>query len=222
MKRLSYYMTILFYITIISCNDKHTVKKTVENSKKQFMVDIPDRIKNNTIQLSKIMELDSLMGLSSLVNGFNKRQVRIWIYNSSKPLQQTIQIVQDSSQWSINLIEAQLVIDSLGNLVAVNQKIYPKMPRSGWLKFYEQLEAVGLETLPDYSYLLTDTTENGKRRYNISTNPNTITIELSDLKQYRFFQYPSFELNKDKFEELRNLEKFFSYLEDDLAIIINR
>jgi hypothetical protein len=200
MKRIA--IIIFFGIAICSCNSKSSNKQSDLNAKNNFgdsiIRDIPKWIQEDTFYRRRSVELNQHLGLTSIENGFDKYQVRIWFAYNDKDTQQTVLLKNYDSKWTAEFYYVVLHNDKNGELKYIDKSVQTKIPKSGWQLFIDSLFATGIDTLHDYHQI---------PDYFGAMDANTITIEIAKPKLYRFYQYSDFDANKRRFTDPAKLEK---------------
>jgi len=195
---------------IFSCNSKGGLKTKEINLPKNpadsFVKDIPKWIQESEIYQLRNANLLEKLGLSSLQDGFDGTQIRIWIEHDLPDTQQGIIFTEHNSKWEGEFYYFKVHNDSKGELKSVDKRVERKNPKSGWKIFIDSLMATDIEKLPDHALI---------PGYRLVTDPLTITVEIATPKLYRFYQYPALQANVDKFPDAGKLEKALQLIEKE-------
>src|SRR5690606_1241434 len=151
---------------IISCNSNLENAFHFSVPKNKFEKDLPpnynESLKMNTEKLAKI---------SSIENGFNDFQIRIWLGYVFNDTTQLIVLKKKNGKWDgefNNLIyQYNNSYDSLYDIKRFASKVTPV---SGWKRFINKLSETEFITLPDYSTI---------PGYELPTDASGITVEIA-------------------------------------------
>jgi hypothetical protein len=170
--------------------------------------DIPKDIKGNPKGFyQKKKEIEKMIGLDPLENGFDSMQIRIWYGVALKDKLQLLIMKKSDSKWSAKFYSLELNYDKNRNtLVSVSSNVESKEPISGWSNLADSLYNLNILTLPDSQSI------NG---YGNCNDGDGVTIETATIKSYRIYNYPCF-LNQDGIEQAKKIELIMELIEKEL------
>jgi hypothetical protein len=183
--------------------ESHVENKLIDSVVKY----IPKDIKGNPkgFYLKKI-EMEKMMGLETLENGFDSMQIRIWYGVALMDKLQLLIMKKSESKWSAKFYTLGLNYDkNRKSLVSVTKSSEAKQPASGLGKLIDSLFKLDILTLPDSQSI------NG---YGDCNDGNGVTIETSSVNNYRIYNYPCFN-NQDGILQAKKIKQIMDLIEKE-------
>ncbi len=206
-------ITILYCSFAVSCNDQ----KSSSSENQTFVRDIPTyksgKVIGDTTYLFKAIRQDSeKLNLSSLKNGFDSLEIRIWLGHSMALKRHIVIIQRTNNGWLGQLVTFALPFKEQNIVGFVEKKSVT--PKSGWEKFIKKVELSKLTRLRDEDDLV---------GYNgCGTDGQPYYFEMATNNQYRFYSYCNVEDNLHNFYEARYVDELCKYLEDEFNFEFTR
>lgn len=140
------------------------------------------------------------LGLTSLENGSQDFVMRIW-EDIEFPFGRVVDIEHTNGTWNGEIIEYITQRSMSGEKIALPQ------PKSGWVKFLNELLDLDILMLPDYKML---------PNYDVPSDEIFVTVEIAKKNYYRSYEYPNpyrhknYETANKMVEILQLIKKEFS------------
>jgi hypothetical protein len=180
-------------------------------SKKQkedtVIKDIPfDSTGNFLYYYSKKKELESKMDLSSMENGVDSIEIRIWYGIAFSDSLNLVVLKENKFGWKADVFFLKYDYSkSRDSIISVSSKKQAKTPKSGWASFTKELFNLEILSLIDCSKI---------KEYGDCTDGYGITIEVATADKYRIYQYTCFR-GHDKVWQTKNIENAMSLISNE-------
>lgn len=204
---------ILIYsvLSLCFCKGQTSNKPWAEgqdNIKDTVIKDIPpDKLEQSYQQIKS--NIERKLNLGKLEEGFDGLQIRLWYGYAFKDKEQLIILKERNSSWSAELHTITFQFsDKYDSVLSITKETIDKNPKSGWKNFMAQLIGLDILTLPDYQKI---------PNYNLSTDPDGITIEIATAGSYRIYTYPEPSYYKKHFLEAEKIVKIMDLIEDEFS-----
>jgi hypothetical protein len=202
-------ISIPIFVTLISCNDQKNTTTTVDGMNDSIAKDIP--IGKNGKIVSRYLLKDSTerkAGFTSLENGFDSLQIRIWYGYTLSNKEQVIILKNTNSNWSAELYTLTSYYDTAKNAItSVTKSVQHGYPVSGWKAFIKKLLALKILTLPDYEQI---------PDYHLGTDACGVTVQIATSNKYRIYSYAEPMNHIDDAWQAKNMEQIMELIEDEL------
>lgn len=154
-------------------------------------------------------EVESKLGLSSIEDGFDGLQIRIWKGFANPDSLKLIIFSKSDDGWSARFYTLVLHYNnSFDSIKDVTRNIKIKEPRSGWNIFIDSLLKLKILELPDYSEVPS---------YTLSMDSEAIRVEVAADKKYRFYSYLDIESQNEVISEATNMRKILELIEEEFG-----
>ena len=201
---------IFILLSCIFCSCKTQPKNQVtEKSSETVVIDIPHDLKGRPLwYYQKKGKMEKMVGLSSLENGFDSLQIRIWYGVALRDKLQLLLLKKSNAKWSAELDSLVLYYDkNHDSLVSVTKHTEIKQPLSGWEKFIDSLYKSGILVLPD---------ANAIKDYEYCQDGDGVTVEIAMQRKYRIYNYPCFN-SQIGISEAKKVELIIQLLEKEFS-----
>jgi len=196
---------VSFYSCHSSVEDELTRYRN-SNKSDTLASDIPKNMSSTSYSSMK-KNIERMVGLSSIENGFEDFQIRIWSSVASDDSEQLIGLTNKSSMWTAELYNLKFVYNkNYDSIISINKQGGIKEPKSSWKYVINNLVRLKILKLPDYSTF---------PNYYVSTDANGATVEISSKNKYRTYSYPNIILYKNKIAEVKNMDDILMFLQDE-------
>jgi hypothetical protein len=179
---------ILFHVFMLSCNA--ALKDPFESNKPHFnidtlIVDIPLYFQQPSFKKIHI-GLEKGLGLSSLIEGIDGEEIRIWYTHDKTDTIQMILLKNINSKWSAKLFTIIFNISNAGDsLLSLRTTAVEKVPKFGWKSLIDTLFQLNIDNLSDYTKL---------SGYKLNMGGDGVLVEFADTNRYRVYGYPEVSL----------------------------
>jgi hypothetical protein len=200
----------LFALAISSCKEKKKNESNITNVSSDTVIrHIPEWFKTSTLIRGRVADGNKALNLSTLQNGFDGTQIRIWIECNIQDTQHTIIITNYKAKWEATFYYYKLYKNEDGSFKFLKSRAENRVPKSGWEVFTKDLLVTGIENLPDYEKMYP--------KYNPPTDASAVTVEIGNNKEYRLYQYPELGMNKEIKEGPAKLEQALLLIEREFG-----
>ena len=185
--RISFILT--FFILLSGCQSKRHSKptrKTVVQDIWPVKLDVPDWWHQISELEEEDKEYNKILKTPSILRGFDSLAVRVW-FTCVPDSGDMINITYDKQSWMATLYRFKAKQGENGRTESLRFRSQIMQPKSGWNMFVSKLFSTGILELKDYTAF--------EKAYGGSTNPSTVSVEVSTTSLYRFYQYPSLQSN---------------------------
>jgi hypothetical protein len=182
---------------LMRCEEKHSLS---------FVQDIPDNL--NTSSYNKIKkDFITQMKIDQIDSGYNGIQIRIIIQYAQSDTGHLLIFQNNSGNWTANFFEYYYVRSNESkSKIAKRELPILRKPKSGWMSFTKEINALGIMDLPDYSKI---------PDYYLPTDASSIVIEIATKKTYRIYSYPTISLYSNKIKEVDNVGSILLCIEKE-------
>jgi hypothetical protein len=204
MGRTTNFLLGFLMIALLSC--KGQIKHSIS-----FTEYLPDFKNGKSDKLIGLKTSRDSLKLDTLENGYDSIQIRLWVTYTRKDTFQIFSIKNFHNKWSSEYCEAVLHYsqdhDSLLYYSKTEKHLYPK---SDWQPVIDSLLKLNILTLPDCTKI---------KAYDFPFDGgNSVTIEISTIKQYRLYMYQLRSYYRNKYKEAENVDDILKLLSNEFGI----
>lgn len=185
-------------------NSKETEFKGTQND--TVIRDIPEWYSNSSFTKKIDARLSTLLKLEPLQNGFDSLQIRIWVDCRNKASSLII-LERKKDQWDAIFYSFKISYKEKLDVELYDFSSESKSPKSGWVRFSENLMKTGIIDLPDHMKF--------SPKYNIPNDANRVLVEIGLLRKYRLYEYPELGLNSNIAEGPEKLQQALKLIESE-------
>lgn len=198
----------------ISCNNNSPIKRIerdIEPKLKNSMVkDVPLRMSTPTIHLHFHQNWVRILGITTLENGIEGFQLRIW-EDLEKLNGRLIIIEHINKTWSAKEClykyeakDEESLLDSISGKITILKK-----PKSGWKFFLNKLLDLKILTLLDYESI---------PDYDIASDEKGIKVEIGYKNYYRYYDLPSANHRKVNISEAKMIVQILDLIKKNFPV----
>lgn len=214
MKLSSFSFTGILLLLFASCsgfnkNEKETRTESVTKVD-TFIREIPAY--RNTPSMKQLKtNIESLLKIPSLENGFDSLEIRIWYAYALRDKEQLVIIKHTDTSWSAELNTLTFHYSKNNDsILSISKQSISKYPKSGWNSFLLNLNKLDFYTLPDYKQI---------QNYDTGTDSDAITIEFATKNKYRIYTYIQPSMYTTKFKEAVQIECIMELIEREFEFL---
>jgi hypothetical protein len=195
-----------------SC-DSHrvtNVSDVKEKSADTVIKEIPkDRNGNPRSYYRNKPQVEKLLGLSSIENGFDSLQIRLWYGYAFNDSSQLAVLTNSKGKWSGQFFTLVYHLSELGDSIkSITQKAEFREPKSGWTELKQKLLQLKVLSLPDYHTI---------PEYDQVADGDAVIVEVSSKKVYRIYSYQEPRMFQNKFWQAANMERILELIEKEFG-----
>lgn len=200
-------------ISIMSCRDssmKRIDKLLLKYQSDSIYRDIPNRLKEPTVEkdLDEVREV--MLGLLSLKNGSTDFQIRIWqdfIGTSGR----VVILIHKNRAWSAEAYNYRYLhkADRFSSDSIAGQKIQLRTPKLGWRNFINSLLDYQILTLPDFSSI--------KSMYAAADEPS-VKVEFSNKNLYRCYELLNPYSRQNESSDCKQMTKILDLVNEEFDL----
>ena len=212
MKRSLVFPGLLIAIFFADCSSKKqpVFKNAFVDTLKGFKKDIPINKYGQYVSFYREdKEMQKLLGLDSLEDGFNALQIRVW-YNLFGKERRMVEITNKDSVWSAAVYIFRGRTEN-GTTAIASKEINQVTPASGWAYFSKRLLDLKILTLP-HSFDIDG--------YAMASpfDGDIYSVELATKNQYRFYDYGNPAMLDRSFWQAKNMVDILQLFKDELNV----
>ncbi|MBO9632759.1 MAG: hypothetical protein J7578_06540 [Chitinophagaceae bacterium] len=198
---------ILFFLSVSCSSFNKKGKDTgeeVTTKADTFIRDIP-QYRTSPSMMHLKTNIESLLNISSLENGFDSLEIRIWYAYALTDKEQLVIIKHTGTQWAAQI---NTLTFHYGNnndsILSISKQSVDRFPRSGWDSLMLNLKNLDFFILPDHKQL---------QNYHTGTDSDAITVEFATKNTYRIYTYIQPSRYTTTFKEAVKIENIMDLIE---------
>lgn len=205
-KNIAPFIVSSFLIYQPSCNTGPVAtegKKQANSETRDFRKDIPLRANGDTsIDYLDAKKEQERLGISSLENGVDSLEIRLWAVYAYNDTSQIITIRKEKSSWKSELLTLHYLSDQ-----NVNKSIKSIVPKSGWSQLIDTLMHLSIMTLPSH--------ESVPEAY-FDADVDYLIVQTATKNSYRFYSYPWPAPQHRGVKEVEKIKSILQVLDSEL------
>ena len=182
MKIFSFILVIIYLMPLLCCAQKSNVQKKPKAAtiqKEKLILYHEDSSVQHTRQQLFLQNLGRIMELPTLSSGKNGLYIRVWLWNAKKKY--VIDISENEPTNKCHIVEFNSKKIDSNEYIAIHHEWKNLKPKSGWSNFFS--------TLKKYQIVTMESGKSAKEQRDHLTDMAYIQFEISQLGQYRFYEY---------------------------------
>lgn len=208
------FVVIILAILTISCRDDSSMKRInkllLKYQSDSIYRDMPNRLKEPTVEkeLNEVREV--MLGLPSLRNGSTDFQIRIW-QDFMGTSGRVVILIHKNRAWSAEAYNYRYLhkADRFSSDSVAGQKIQLRSPKSGWGNFINSLLDYQILTLPDFSSI--------KSMYAAADEP-WVKVEFSKKNLYRYYELLDPYSRQDESSYCKEMAKILDLVKEEFDL----